>query len=300
VLGISQVIAEEKTQSPLSPQQESIQQQQSLPNQSGTEPQPQPEKQTFCHYLLGLFPALETYFEGSTEPLLGNEFTDPYGNRKWTLVLGFEDTLVHVAWERQDGFRVRKRPHVDQFMHWIAMHDFEVTLWTGGMSQDTEPNVTAFDDQGSILHRLYGDQLNFSLCGLTYVKDLNRLNRDLARVIHIDSNQKLGGKQPANFLKISAFINNPDDKELKKLIEFLDKIRYYNVSDVRPFIQRYNEGLSIREIFKEAEEETRALVNKFLQKRSSTTPPSSLSSVFGVFSNVFNVLKRQKPEDKNK
>lgn len=70
------------------------------------------------------------------------------------------------------------------------------------------------------MYRLYRDGTRY-IDG-KYVKDLSYLNRDLSKVIIMDSNPESFSLQPENGIALKPWKGNADDKGLLEYIPFLE------------------------------------------------------------------------------
>ena len=82
-----------------------------------------------------------------------------------------------------------------------------------------------------------------TIMGFNVYKDLNKLGRDLSKIIIIDNLKENFKKQPNNGIYIKTWKNEVNDSELKDLLKILKDIVLYNVNDVRPIIQKMNEEI---------------------------------------------------------
>jgi import inner membrane translocase subunit TIM50 len=160
----------------------------------------------------------------------------PSGKAPLTLVLAIEDTLLHESWHRRTGFRLAKRPGVDKFLEGVSTY-YEVVFWSelaGGLGQEVVFNLDR--QRGYYHHELHQGEA----CAIgrkQYVKDLSYLNRDLRRVIVIDSNPKNLRRQPANLCEITPFSDpetQTDDTELLDLIPFLQQVAIQQMANDEP------------------------------------------------------------------
>lgn len=216
--------------------------------------------------------SLLTLIRGDTGSLLPAETPDAFGQRPRTVVLGFENTLVYPVWDREQGWRFRKRPHLDRFITRLAQKGFEIVLWSNGSINDWETVMADFDSELRIPNRLFREHTN--LQGSKVVKDLNRLDRDLKRVIMIDANPDSTIVNPENSIHLSAWSDDLKDAELERLAIFLDKLQSYNVPDVRAYVKKFNENPDLNEIF--AEDEKLAAEAR---KNQKAAPQSMFKSV---------------------
>lgn len=184
---------------------------------------------------------LSEYFGSDTHNLLSDEVPDMYMRRPRTIVLNFEKTLVYPFWTREEGWRVRKRPHVDMFLEKLGRAGYEVVIWSNQAQFETEDKMAALDMMGVARHRFYREQTNFHR-GRT-VKDLKRLNRSLKRVIVIDFDKR-ASLPSSNCLVMEPWFEDLEDNELVRASIFLENLMRFNVHDVRKYIREYNTNSS--------------------------------------------------------
>jgi CTD small phosphatase-like protein 2 len=164
------------------------------------------------------------------------------------LVLDLDETLVHCSVEPIDdadvrfpvmfngvdyNVYVRKRPHLDRFLQWIAGR-FEVTIFTASQQVYAEKLLSLLDPENKYInHRLYRDSC-LNVDG-NYLKDLNVLGRDLTKTVLVDNSPHAFGYQLDNGIPIESWFDERKDTELLKLIRFLDTLQ--GVTDVRPVVR---------------------------------------------------------------
>jgi hypothetical protein len=130
--------------------------------QNGTEHMPSFLKKTLEY--LPSFGGESMIAEDYEEPpsrLLPNfpaEQLGPGGRCPPTLVLDLEDTLVHISWDRQHGFRVAKRPGVSQFLNTLAMY-YEIVIFTKMAYGGADEIIFRLDPQQFVMHKLYKNSL---------------------------------------------------------------------------------------------------------------------------------------------
>ncbi|GAB1309826.1 mitochondrial inner membrane protein required for protein import [Madurella fahalii] len=217
------------------------------------------------------------YQEPAFEKLLPDP--DPAFERPYTLCISLEDMLVHSEWSREHGWRVAKRPGVDYFLHYLSQY-YEIVLFTTVPFATGEPLVRKLDPYRFIMWPLFREATKYKDGEI--VKDLSYLNRDLSKVIIIDTNAKHVRAQPENAIVLPKWTGDPKDKELVSLVPFLEFIHTMQYSDVRKVIKSF-EGTHIPTEFARREALARAEHNKRIQAKSSRGGGMSwLSSHLGL------------------
>ncbi|KAG5180496.1 NLI interacting factor-like phosphatase-domain-containing protein [Tribonema minus] len=169
-----------------------------------------------------------------------------------TLVLDLENTLVHMDWHRRTGWRVARRPGVEEFLREMSMY-YEIVIFTSAHVGSAEPIVTSLDpavsrargvevSSGYTSHRLYRDATLFS--NGTHVKDLSKINRDMKHVIIIDDEPEAFQLQPDNGIRIKPYEIKPGedphaDTALTDLIPFLRALAMEGVRDYRNVLRPF-------------------------------------------------------------
>jgi len=183
------------------------------------------------------------------------------GRRPVTLVLDLDETLVHSQMEpRADAdfvfdvqlcgvtstVYVKARPHLNSFLDFAAER-FEVVIFTASHEAYAETLLDRIDPRRNrIDHRLFRDACA-TVDGL-YLKDLDVLGRDLAKVAIVDNTPYVFGFQPDNAIPIESWYDDPDDTELEKLKGLLEQLR--SAADVRPALV---DAFAMRRRIEEAE-----------------------------------------------
>lgn len=165
-----------------------------------------------------------------------------------SLVLDLDETLVHCSVEpiadadvtfpvtfagTSYQVYVRKRPYLDRFLAWIAGR-FEVTIFTASQQVYAEKLLALLDPEARFIdHRLYRDSC-LNVDG-NYLKDLNVLGRDLSKTVLVDNSPHAFGYQLDNGIPIESWFDDRGDRELLKLVRFLETIQH--APDVRPLVR---------------------------------------------------------------
>ncbi|KAI1491312.1 HAD-like domain-containing protein [Biscogniauxia mediterranea] len=218
------------------------------------------------------------YREPAFEKLLPDP--DPMFERPYTLCISLEDMLVHSEWSREHGWRVAKRPGVDYFLRYLSQY-YELVLFTSVPFAMGDPLVRKLDPYRFIVWPLFREATKY-IDG-EIVKDLSYLNRDLSKVIIIDSKASHVRNQPENAIILPKWTGDPKDTELVSLIPFLEYIHTMQYKDVRNVLKSF-EGKHIPTEFARREAIARAEFQKQLQaeKRSKASGMGALGNLLGL------------------
>lgn len=236
----------------------------------------------------------KSFYQSIKDSVFGESFEEPeylipasnpdqWGQIPRTLVLDFGGTICFPLWTRDGGWLVRKRPYCDELLHKAFLSSFELVIWSSGSQHTDEQNVQDFDMYGMCRQRLFRD--NNTMQGFRMVKDLNKLGRDLNRLIVVESNPSRVYPSE-NVLKVSEFKDDINDQDLKRVMHFIADVQRYNVHDVRPFIKRFNESPPGTDVFQE-ERNKLEVAHRQLSKQVGVTQTSSGS----WFGSLFNMLR---------
>ncbi|KYK57961.1 inner membrane translocase subunit tim-50 [Drechmeria coniospora] len=201
---------------------------------------------------------------------------DPSFERPYTLCLSLEDLLVHSEWSREHGWRVAKRPGMDYFVRYLSQY-YELVLFTTVPFGIGEPLVRKLDPFRFIMWPLYREATKFEDGEI--VKDLSYLNRDLSKVIVIDTKASNVRKQPENAIILDPWKGEPKDTDLVGLIPFLEYIHTMQYDDVRKVIKSFD-GKHIPTEFARREAIARKEFNKQLEThKSKHSKPSGMGAL---------------------
>ena len=168
-----------------------------------------------------------------------------------TLVLDLENTLVSSTWDRKYGWRHAKRPGVDKFLHELAQY-YEIVLYSPSIDGIADPVVTSLDTHGCIMHRLYRDATYYT--NGVHVKDLNRLNRNVNRMIVLDDDPAEVQFNQENLIKVKPYTDPTDrtDNTLARITPFLVEIAREGYSNIPELFRQY-QGMDADQIADEHE-----------------------------------------------
>ncbi|GLG99423.1 Mitochondrial import inner membrane translocase subunit TIM50-C [Gryllus bimaculatus] len=212
--------------------------------------------------------------EPSRDKLLPDPLQYPYIQPPYTLVLELRDVLVHPDWTYKTGWRFKKRPGVDHFLEQVAPPLFEIVVFTAEQGMTVFPILDALDPNGYVMYRLVRDATHF--VDGHHVKDLDRLNRDLSKVIVVDWNSDSVKFHPRNTLLLPRWAGNDDDQTLVDLANFLRTIAAAKVEDVREVLDYYHNFDDPIEAFRENQ---RKLIEQMEAKEKQLKESSSRNSL---------------------
>lgn len=163
---------------------------------------------------------------------------------RYTLILDLDETLVHYTEDENSG-QYQARPGVQEFLAELAPY-YEITVFTAAMQEYADWVLDEIDTGHLIAYRLY--RQHTIQAGNAFVKDLNLLGRDLARVIIIDNVGENFQLQPGNGILIRSWFDDMQDAALRELLPLLKGRKYVEmaikrVSDVRVALQTYREQM---------------------------------------------------------
>jgi CTD small phosphatase-like protein 2 len=158
--------------------------------------------------------------------------------KKYTLVLDLEETLVHI---NQSGECIL-RPGLYQFLRDIKSY-YELVSFSNESKYSSEPIIDIIEKKKKYFdYNLYREHLDF--IGKEFIKDLSKLGRDIKKVIIVDNISNNFRLNPENGIQIKPFFgDNNDDNILDELKKIL--ILFYNdkLDDLRVGIRRYKKDI---------------------------------------------------------
>lgn len=155
---------------------------------------------------------------------------------KKCMVIDLDETLVHSSFKpinnadfvvpvEIDGtvhqVYVLKRPFVDEFLQRMG-ELYECVLFTASLAKYADPVADLLDRWGVFRSRLFRESCVFHRGN--YVKDLNKLGRDLQKVIIVDNSPASYIFHPDNAVPVASWFDDMTDSELLDLIPFFEKL----------------------------------------------------------------------------
>ncbi|QRV84369.1 NLI interacting factor-like phosphatase [Ceratobasidium sp. AG-Ba] len=223
------------------------------------------------------------YFNKPAWPELLPPPLPPPHQRPLTLLISLDDLLVTSTWDRANGWRTAKRPGVDYFLGYLSQF-YEIVLFTTQAAYTAVPIVEKLDPFGAfIMYKLFREATRTTKDGL--VKDLSYLNRDLSKVVAIDTNPERYSLQPENAVIVPKWRADGSGGEaggLVGLIPFLESIAIHNPADVRPILKAY-QGKDIPKAYAavEAEQKRKVIEEWEKNRRQGGSGSMSIGGLFG-------------------
>lgn len=222
-------------------------------------------------YKRGRF-AIGEFFESMRAPsydkLLPDPLPYPYIQPPYTLIIEMTDLLVHPEWTYSTGWRFKKRPNVDRFLEQVS-ENYEIVVFTASNGFNVYPILDSLDKNNVIMYRLVKNATDY-IDG-HHVKNLDRINRNLSRVIMVDWNVDSVKLQRENSFVIPRWTGEDGDQQLIQLAEFLNVVAASEVSDVREVLSYYKQFDNPLEVFKENQRKLLEMQEE--QKQISGTLP---------------------------
>ncbi|CAH0557544.1 unnamed protein product [Brassicogethes aeneus] len=155
---------------------------------------------------------------------------------KKCMVIDLDETLVHSSFKpisnadfvvpvEIDGtvhqVYVLKRPNVDEFLRRMG-ELYECVLFTASLAKYADPVADLLDQWGVFRARLFRESCVFYRGN--YVKDLNKLGRDLQQIVIVDNSPASYIFHPDNAVPVASWFDDMSDSELLDLIPFFEKL----------------------------------------------------------------------------
>lgn len=163
-------------------------------------------------------------------------------DKKYTLVLDLDETLIHFE-EKEDGTsQFLIRPYAQYFLKQVAKY-YEVVVFTAALQDYADYILDRMDTTRTVKYRLYRQHTDFS--NNVYQKDLSKLGRELSRTIIVDNNAENFQLQPDNGVYIQSWYNDPQDQGLAKLAPLLIDIVKKRYDDVRVALKQFRDKAAV-------------------------------------------------------
>lgn len=150
---------------------------------------------------------------------------------EYTLVLDLDETLVHYD---EVGGQFFLRPFAQEFITQTSKI-FEVVIFTAAVKEYADWILDRLDAGKCISHRLY--RCSTSQQNGVYIKDLQKLGRDLSKMLIVDNSPENFQLQPENGIFIKSWYDDPSDKALEELVRVLKYAAEQKGRDIRESIK---------------------------------------------------------------
>lgn len=152
------------------------------------------------------------------------------------MVIDLDETLVHSSFKpipnadfivpvEIDGtvhqVYVLKRPHVDEFLKKMG-ELYECVLFTASLAKYADPVADLLDKWNVFRARLFRESCVYHMGN--YVKDLNKLGRDLQKIVIVDNSPASYIFHPDNAVPVKSWFDDTSDSELLDLIPLFEKL----------------------------------------------------------------------------
>lgn len=134
--------------------------------------------------------------------------------RQYTLVLDLDETLVHYVESVSGDSKVLVRPGCEDFLKRMSQV-YEIVIFTAAMQDYADWVIDQLDQGHWVSARLYRQHTIPS--SNYFIKDLNKLGRDLAKTIIIDNVAENFSLQPENGIVIRSWFDDEEDEALSQL-----------------------------------------------------------------------------------
>jgi mitochondrial import inner membrane translocase subunit TIM50 len=166
---------------------------------------------------------------------------DPRAAIKPVLVINVDDLLVHLDFKPERGWKCQKRPGVDEFLKQMSQH-YEVVFFCDGSAGRMAGITMKLDPTGNRIHKLFKEHTT-SRDG-HHVKDLQKLNRPLQRIILLDHNAGAYVLQPENAIRTYKWTGDTTDDFLRRVSPLLVTVARYSAQmqgtvDLRNVLKHY-------------------------------------------------------------
>ncbi len=235
-----------------------------------------------------------------------------------TLVLDLDETLVHSQFIEFSSpsdiiikieieneiydIHVLVRPGVKEFLEKMK-NFYEIVIFTASISKYADILLNIIDQNGCAPYRLFREHCTF--INNIFVKDLQKLGRDLKDIIILDNSPLSYSFHPNNGLPILSWFEDKKDKELYNITPIL--IFLSNVKDVRDFIPKFviNNSISYSEaekLFKKYgfnQEKGNNMNYGFIKKLTKIKSDDNINTNKDINNNNINNLREKQNNNNN-
>ena len=171
-------------------------------------------------------------------------------NVRYTLVLDLDETLVHFTEPEGAEGTLKVRPYCEPFL--TSMSSFyEIVIFTAAVQDVISPQyadwvLNQLAGGKHISHRLY--RQHTQLRGNVFLKDLNLVGRDMAKMVIVDNVAENFQMQKENGIFIRSWFDDENDHDLLDLMPLLagtlhSELVKQQVKDVRVALHLYRDQM---------------------------------------------------------
>ena len=200
---------------------------------------------------------------------------------KYTLVLDLDETLIHYEPLKELGY-IQIRPGAEDFIKELSEF-YEIVIFTESNQTYANLVICGIDTQNKISEKLY--KQHTLVIGDNIIKDLDKLGRDLKKVIIVDNCCDSYCLQPKNGISIIDFNGNEEDDILQYLKKDLIKLVKINPEDVRLYLKEIQINMNKR---------GNEILNNDRQKKRTDIYNNKINN-----KNIENKFKKERNKSKN-
>ncbi|KAK9479892.1 Tim50p [Lipomyces japonicus] len=201
--------------------------------------------------------------------------------RPLTLILGLEDVLTHSEWTMKDGWKTYKRPGLDYFLGYLSQY-YEIVIFSSDYASNAERIIMKLDPYHAYISGALFRESTHYVEGKV-VKDISKLNRDLSKVVTIDSEPAAFSRQPENTIPLTKWTGDKSDTELVELIPLLEFFATSDVKDVRTVLKTFEDSNNYIEEYARREQQLRErLIRNWENKKQRSGIVGFVLNYFGV------------------
>lgn len=173
-----------------------------------------------------------------SDPMIQTENFPRKCNRKFTLVLDLDETLIYFKNDiAKPKFLIR--PYAYCFLKNLSAF-YEIIIFTAAQKEYADWILDKIDSKKNIVYRLYREHCQISKT--SHIKDLRLLGRDLSKTIIVDNFSENFALHKDNGICIKSWYGDLNDQVLISLEKFLLQLVNDNVEDVRPYMKLHIEN----------------------------------------------------------
>ena len=163
-------------------------------------------------------------------------------NKKYTLVLDLDETLINFRFNKKNEGILKIRPGLHNFLKNVGTK-YEMVVFTAGTQEYADPIIDIIEKGKKIfVKRLY--RQHTVVIDNIFVKDLTKLGRDLSKIIIVDNMPQNFYLQKENGIFIKNYFGQDNgDRALIDLEPILMAIASKPNNDVRKELKKYREEI---------------------------------------------------------